>query len=58
MCGICGFAKLGDASKTISEKYLYDMNNEMLHRGPNGGNVWLSPDNVVGMGHRRLSIIE
>lgn len=58
MCGICGFVKLGDVSKTISEKYLYDMNNEMLHRGPDGGNVWLSPDNVVGMGHRRLSIID
>ena len=30
----------------------------MVHRGPDGGSVWLSPDARVGLGHRRLSIID
>ena len=34
------------------------MTDTMSHRGPDGAGVWLSSDNKVGLGHRRLSIID
>jgi asparagine synthase (glutamine-hydrolysing) len=30
----------------------------MLHRGPDGAGTWVSEDRKVGLGHRRLSIID
>lgn len=30
----------------------------MVHRGPDGGGNWISPDGRVGLAHRRLSIID
>jgi asparagine synthase (glutamine-hydrolysing) len=30
----------------------------MEHRGPDGAGKWISPDRHVGLGHRRLSIID
>lgn len=34
------------------------MNEKILHRGPDDGGVYLSPDQKIGLGHRRLSIID
>jgi asparagine synthase (glutamine-hydrolysing) len=34
------------------------MRDTMVHRGPDGGGVWISPDRKIGLGHRRLSIID
>lgn len=58
MCGICGFAKIELDVKKYGEQYLLDMCNTMIHRGPDGGNVWLDKENKCGLGHRRLSIID
>lgn len=58
MCGICGFYKLDKASKRINSQYLYDMNSQMILRGPDAGDIWMSEDNICGLGHRRLSIID
>ena len=30
----------------------------MIHRGPDGAGLWMSADRLVGLGHRRLSIID
>src|SRR2546423_14752741 len=30
----------------------------LRHRGPDDDGVWISPDGRVGLGHRRLSIID
>ncbi|MBQ7955070.1 MAG: asparagine synthase (glutamine-hydrolyzing) [Lachnospiraceae bacterium] len=58
MCGICGFYKLNQNNQYIGEEYLSVMNEQMILRGPDGGNVWLEKDNRCGLGHRRLSIID
>jgi asparagine synthase (glutamine-hydrolysing) len=34
------------------------MRDTMVHRGPDGGGLWISGDRRVGLGHRRLSIID
>ena len=52
MCGICGFYKLNkNQNRHIDEKSLIDMNNEMILRGPDGGNVWLEKNNRCGLGN-------
>jgi len=58
MCGICGFFKIDKNASYVSEKYLDNMNQCMVLRGPDGGNIWLEDDNRCGLGHRRLSIID
>jgi len=56
MCGICGVVGRAD------ERLLRKMTSTMVHRGPDGGGVrcFLSEDGrvPVGLGHRRLSIID
>jgi asparagine synthase (glutamine-hydrolysing) len=34
------------------------MRDTMAHRGPDGGDGWVSADRGVGLGHRRLSIVD
>lgn len=58
MCGICGFYKLNKNKGWIGQEYVKAMNDQMILRGPDGGNIWLDPDNRCGLGHRRLSIID
>lgn len=58
MCGICGFYKINKNSPFIGKDFLNMMNNQMLLRGPDGGDIWLQDDNICGLGHRRLSIID
>lgn len=57
MCGIAGiFSVTGDGA--IDPTVLEAMNQSMVHRGPDGDGVWLSPDKSIGLAHRRLSIID
>ena len=34
------------------------MTDSLVHRGPDGEGHWISDDNFLGFGHRRLSIID
>jgi asparagine synthase (glutamine-hydrolysing) len=55
MCGITGIVDLrGD--RPIDEAVLRRMNGLLSHRGPDGDGFHVSPG--VGLGHRRLSIID
>jgi asparagine synthase (glutamine-hydrolysing) len=56
MCGIAGIFVHGKGA--VEERTLTAMRDTMLHRGPDGGGNWVSPDGRVGLAHRRLSIID
>ena len=58
MCGIVGAFSFRDSGFRVSERYLTPMRDAMAHRGPDGQGNWISPDQRVGLGHRRLSIID
>jgi asparagine synthase (glutamine-hydrolysing) len=56
MCGITGFI---DYSCNSSLEILSKMTNSLLHRGPDSvGTVILNDQYQIGLGHRRLSIID
>jgi asparagine synthase (glutamine-hydrolysing) len=57
MCGIAGFV---DFTKQTSVQILEQMINSMQHRGPDGNGIQMldTPDSKIGLGHRRLSIID
>ena len=58
MCGIVGALTFKGGNFPVTEPYIVKMRDTMIHRGPDGGGVWISPDKRVGLGHRRLSIID
>lgn len=58
MCGIFGFVSAGARS---SQTVLNDLRvglNAISHRGPDGEGAWASDSGTVGLGHRRLSVID
>jgi asparagine synthase (glutamine-hydrolysing) len=57
MCGIAGFI---DFRKQSSEEILAKMSCAVSHRGPDGEGLYFSEHQgaAVGLGHRRLSIID
>jgi asparagine synthase (glutamine-hydrolysing) len=57
MCGIVGIYNY-KKQEPVNEKILIEMRDTMVHRGPDGAGIWISPDKRVGFAHRRLSIID
>ncbi len=57
MCGIAGCISFTDGFR-VDEAYITRMRDAMAHRGPDGAGVWISDDRAVGLGHRRLSILD
>jgi len=57
---VCGFIGVYhyNSSKIIEESLVIEMRDTMIHRGPDDCGVYLSPDRKLGLGHRRLSIID
>lgn len=55
MCGICGIV-YGDGERPVDRATLEAMTRLMAHRGPDGEGYHL--DGPVGLGHRRLSVID
>lgn len=54
MCGITGLI----TSNSGLEKRLQRMTDVISHRGPDDDGFWLDKSGTVGLGHRRLSIID
>lgn len=59
MCGIVGFVSR-DERRALSEQELTAMRDQMTARGPDDAGIYLHRENelTVGLGHRRLSIID
>lgn len=55
MCGIAGIFHLS-TPKPVDPARVAGMCDALVHRGPDGQGVWTAPG--VGLGHRRLSIID
>lgn len=53
MCGITGFI-----SNNLHEEELIKMSNALSHRGPNAEGLYFNKKFGVGLGHKRLSIID
>lgn len=54
MCGIAGIV----SKKGVELQQLKQMTDAIAHRGPDGEGQWISDEGGVGLGHRRLSIID
>ena len=55
MCGIAGIFHI-ETAKPVDPERVKRMTDAIAHRGPDGSGVWTAPG--VGLGHRRLSIID
>ena len=57
---MCGFAGIAGARSTTTElsQELIKMGGEIAHRGPDDSDVFIVPDNGLGIIHKRLSILD
>ena len=55
MCGIVGAISF---RHPVDAGLLERQRDTMEHRGPDSSGSWLSPDQLVGFGHRRLAIVD
>lgn len=55
MCGIVGTVGFG---VRVAPDLLERQRDTMVHRGPDSCGLWISEDQSVGFGHRRLAIID
>lgn len=60
MCGIAGVWAAGEVGITVSElgRRVTAMTETLIHRGPDASGTWIDEDARIGLGHRRLSIID
>ena len=57
MCGIGGILNFGK-TVPVDPGVLKAMNDSMVHRGPDGDGIFINNSKLVGLCHRRLSIID
>jgi asparagine synthase (glutamine-hydrolysing) len=55
MCGIVGVVK---ANGGVDVDVLTDFKDVLTHRGPDDSGIWIDEQHRIGLGHRRLSIID
>jgi asparagine synthase (glutamine-hydrolysing) len=56
VCGITGALSFGDYR--VTDEFVTRMRETLVHRGPDGGETWVAGDGRVGLGFRRLAIID
>jgi len=57
MCGIVGLLQTGPLVPETRD-LLLTMTQRLRHRGPDEGDVWIHEEAGIGLGHRRLSILD
>ena len=58
MCAICGVLRLHKHGGEVEANDIVRMRDAMIHRGPDDAGLYMSGDRRIGMGHRRLSIVD
>ena len=58
MCRIAGFIKPGKRLDAEAEKTLERMRDSMEHGGPDDAGAYVDREAGIGLGHRRLSILD
>jgi asparagine synthase (glutamine-hydrolysing) len=58
VCGIVGVYEYGRRAGGVSEDLIRVMRDTLRHRGPDGEGLYVSPDEHLGLGHRRLAIVD
>ena len=58
MCGIAAIFAYDPDAPNVDEGELTAIRDRMTARGPDGCGNWLDPQRRVGLGHRRLAIID
>jgi asparagine synthase (glutamine-hydrolysing) len=58
MCGINGILRLAESAPAVDREELVRTRDAMASRGPDGTGEWLSGDGRIGLGHRRLAILD
>lgn len=58
MCGINGVLRLTASAAPVILDELRATREAQATRGPDGAGEWCSPDGLLGLGHRRLAIID
>lgn len=58
MCGLVAFFAYHPVAPEIDRDELRQVRDYMTARGPDGSGEWVSADGRIGLGHRRLSIID
>jgi asparagine synthase (glutamine-hydrolysing) len=56
MCGIAGIVQFRRTS--VDRQAVERLTSLIAHRGPDGAGIWLNATGDVGLGHRRLAIID
>src|SRR5438477_8548583 len=58
MCGIVATFAYSAGAPPVDRAEVIRMREQMFARGPDGEGEWFSEDGRIGLGHRRLSIID
>ncbi|MGZ5790508.1 MAG: asparagine synthase (glutamine-hydrolyzing), partial [Burkholderiaceae bacterium] len=59
MCGLVGFLGNGfSGEKADAHAVIKRMTDAVLNRGPDDSGSWVCEDGRVGLGHRRLAIVD
>jgi asparagine synthase (glutamine-hydrolysing) len=58
MCGLAGSFAYHAAAPTLPPEQLAALTDRMQRRGPDGRGLWQAEDQRVGLGHRRLAILD
>lgn len=56
MCGIAGILRWDN--RAITPEIITAFTDSMEHRGPDGKGTWISENGKLGLGHRRLAILD
>lgn len=60
MCGIAGFVAAPNRQQSVAEleTIARAMESSLVHRGPDGGGIWIDPDAGAALVHRRLAVVD